>query len=111
MRCCGRRELDRSDIPPTTLWSGRTEEVGGGVRTCRGARIGRRRAWVRRVGAEHNAGDRVRQRQWAPADVDPVVAFVHRRGRRQVEDWGGYGRVRTARRHLEAARLKLGWRE
>ncbi len=79
---------------------------------CRGGArdvIDHRRARSRPVVAERHVvssasaqNRRIRQRQRTPADVDPVVALVHRRGRCQVEDRVGHGRVRNARRHVVA---------
>jgi len=48
-------------------------------------------------------------RKRAPSNVDPVVALVHCRRRRQVENRVGHGRIRDAWRHLVARRPKFRW--
>src|SRR5205814_6661224 len=105
------RELDRPGVNSIVSLPRIAEEVQVRCRRV-GRRTGRdviydRRPPRRRVVAEYGTGHWVRHRQWAPADVDPVVALVHRRGWRQVEDRVGHGRVRDPRRHLVAPRLKL----
>src|SRR6267378_3019374 len=71
------------------------------------------------VVAERGAGcwgrcNWVRHRQRPPLNVDPVVALVYCRGRRQVKDWVGHSRVCDTRRHLPArappARFRYGSR-
>src|SRR5205807_9199632 len=105
------RELDRPGVNSVVSLPRIAEEVQVRCRRV-GRRTGRdviydRRTRRRRVVAEYGTGHWVRHRQWTPADVDPVVALVHGRGWRQVEDRLGHGRVRDARRHLVAPRLKF----
>src|SRR5215831_4870881 len=52
----------------------------------------------------------VAQGQRTPTDVDPVVAFVHRGRRGQVEDRVRNGSVRNSRGHLVSQGLEFWWR-
>src|ERR1700680_2515691 len=88
-------------------WVGRirsrtSEEVRGRMGYANWDVIDGWRINCQRVVTEHGIGHGVRHRQWAPTDVDPVVALVHGRVRRQAEEWVGRRRVRDSRRHLVA---------
>jgi hypothetical protein len=112
----GHCELDCAEIDRAVGLPRSFEEVIG-----RRGRVGRagvrrrdvvdgRRTRCQRVVTERDVGRGIHQGQRTPADVDPVVAFVHGCTRRQVEDGNRHVSFVRARRHLvPGSRTSFRW--